>query len=267
MKGGGKNALKDAFLTLTFKTELSELSFKNALEKYAHVRPKVISRKMDFPEIIMPDDYRNDFYITVLSGEFQKARNYEFVVNLVQFRNGGVETPVDFSDEQPSSSSSTMNNNKQYFYKSLVYAKQDRPKWHEIVNVSIPHGKKAEEIKRTYVRFLIRSRSTLDGGKDAKTKIVGVCYLQITNEDGSAIKDMRCHLPVIKLDNESESADAASFFYPIKTPVNLSKIVGFQAPLSGSPAAATPGAEKYKDFIDVKVKVVSTQLTQNGTIK
>ena len=41
---------------------------------------------MEFPEIIMPDDFRNDFYVTVVGGDFQKARNYEFVVNLVQFR-------------------------------------------------------------------------------------------------------------------------------------------------------------------------------------
>lgn len=254
LKSGGKSTSKDSYLTLTFKTELSELSFKNAVEKYSHVRPKVLCRKMDFPEIIMPDDFRNDFYVTVLSGEFQKARNYEFVVNLVQFRGGittsSNEVPVDFSSDE---------NNKQqqfFFYKSLVYAKQERPKWNEIVNVSIPHGKKAEEIKKTYLRFLIRNRS-LDG-KD-KTKLVGVAYLQITNEDGSAIKDARCHLPVVKLDSDSEMGSFDGYFYPIKTQINLSKIAGFQ-----SPSSAAANAEKYKDFIDVKVKVVSTQLTQNG---
>lgn len=261
----GKNASKDSFLTLTFKTELSELTFKNAIDKYAHMRPKVICRKMEFPEIIMPDDFRNDFYVTVLSGEFQKARNYEFVVNLIQFREDShhrlVEVPVDFSDE---------NNRHQYFfYKSLVYPKQDRPKWNEIVNVSIPHGKKAEEIKKTYLRFLIRNRS-LDG-KD-KTKTVGVCYLQITNEDGSAIKDARCHLPMTKLDNESESTSATldGHFYPIKMPVNLAKISGVASPSSSNSGSGAGGAgginEKCKDFIDVKVKVVSTQLTQNGKL-
>ena len=37
----------------------------------------------------MPDDFRNDFYITVLGGDFQKAKNYEFIVNLVQFKDEG----------------------------------------------------------------------------------------------------------------------------------------------------------------------------------
>jgi hypothetical protein len=41
----------------------------------------------------LKDDFRNDFYITVIGGEFQKARNYEFVVNLIQFKeeNGILE--------------------------------------------------------------------------------------------------------------------------------------------------------------------------------
>ena len=38
---------------------------------------------------IILDDFRNDFYVTVIGGDFQKARNYEFVVNLVQFRDEG----------------------------------------------------------------------------------------------------------------------------------------------------------------------------------
>ena len=35
---------------------------------------------------LFSDDFRNDFYVTVIGGEFQKQKNYEFVVNLVQFR-------------------------------------------------------------------------------------------------------------------------------------------------------------------------------------
>ena len=68
----------------------------------------------------------------MIGGEFQKARNYEFVVNLIQFREEGnklVEVPVDFSDEADDPKK------KSFFYKSLVYAKQDKPKWNEIVNV------------------------------------------------------------------------------------------------------------------------------------
>jgi hypothetical protein len=117
---------KDSYLTLTFRTELNELSFKNVMDKYGFLEP-CICRKMDFPEIIMPDDFRNDVYVHVLSGDFQKTRNYEFVTNLVQFREEGskiVEVPVYFEDEK-----------KVFFYKSIVYLKQEKPRWNEIVNV------------------------------------------------------------------------------------------------------------------------------------
>ncbi len=40
---------------------------------------------MSFPDIIMPDDYRNDFYVFLFDGEFNKAKNYEILANLVQF--------------------------------------------------------------------------------------------------------------------------------------------------------------------------------------
>lgn len=158
-----KNSPKDSYLNLTFRSELSELTYKNVCDKYASFAPK-ICRKMEFPEIIMPDDFRNDFYVTVIGGEFQKARNYEFVVNLVQFREENskyVEVPVDFSDENDDQTEKE-SKKKTFFYKSIVYPKQDKPKWNEILNVSIPHGKKVEEIKKTYLRFLIRNRS-LDG--------------------------------------------------------------------------------------------------------
>ena len=69
--------------------------------------------------------------------------------------------PVDFSDENDNQTAKDAKK-KSFFYKSIVYPKQDKPKWNEVLNVSIPHGKKVEEIKKTYLRFLIRNRS-LDG--------------------------------------------------------------------------------------------------------
>ncbi|RNA41499.1 dedicator of cytokinesis 1 isoform X2 [Brachionus plicatilis] len=102
---------KDMFFTLTFRIELFELSYKNIINKYGHIHPK-ICRKMNFPEIIMPDDYRNEFFITIVGAEFQKARNYELIINVVQIRE---------------------ENNKKIEDPSMVYFKQDKPKWNEIV--------------------------------------------------------------------------------------------------------------------------------------
>lgn len=86
-------------------------------------------------------------------------------MNLVQFReeNGVLEeVPIDLSEDNYSKEESK----KRIFqYKSVVYCKQDKPKWNEVVNVSIPHGKRLDEIKKTYLRFLIRNRPLADGLK------------------------------------------------------------------------------------------------------
>ena len=33
----------------------------------------VITRKMGFPEVILPNDVRNDLYVTLIRGEFQRG--------------------------------------------------------------------------------------------------------------------------------------------------------------------------------------------------
>ena len=137
---GRLSGAKENLLKLTFGCELVEATYRAACEKFANLKP-CICRKMDFPETIMPDDFRNNFYVTVLGGEFQKSCNYEFIVNLVQFKNeNGIEceeVQVDLSDD---GSDTSDQERRFYFYKSVVYGKQDKPKWNEIVNVSIPHG-------------------------------------------------------------------------------------------------------------------------------
>jgi hypothetical protein len=84
---------------------------------------------MNFPEIIMPDDYRNDFYITVISGEFSKAKGFEFIANLVQFKKENdkyVEIGIDLDRDE----NDLLPQAKNYFlYKSIIYSKQEKPKW------------------------------------------------------------------------------------------------------------------------------------------
>ena len=254
-----KNSIKDSFITIQVKCELLEAAYDKVFDQFTHFKP-IFCRKMSFPEIIMPDDYRNDFYITVISGEFSKAKYFEFIANLVQFKKEndkyvevGVDLDRDDNDQLPQS--------KNYFlYKSIIYAKQEKPKWHEIIKISIPSGKKVERIRNTYLRFILRARSlTSDGNKVDKLKYYGKCYLKITNEDGSAMEDKsNLQLFVTKIDdNDFQSIDSSTFIKlkPTNLPV--------QASVSSSNQMNN---DKNKEFLLVKVNVVSTQLTQNATL-
>lgn len=118
-------------------------------------------------------------------------------------------------------------------------------------------GKPLEEIKNTYVRFLIRNRPLSDDKKD-KTKIIGRCYLQITNEDGSAIQDNHSFLSMSRIENESDVVSTDGSFIRLKPPISIQKHSNMVQPYTNP--------DKLKDFLEIKVKVVSTQLTQNVTL-
>ena len=80
-----KNSIKESYLTIQAKCDLLEGAYNKIYDQFTHFKT-IFCRKMSFPEIIMPDDYRNDFYITVLSGDFSKAKCFEYIANLVQFK-------------------------------------------------------------------------------------------------------------------------------------------------------------------------------------
>ena len=56
-----------------------------------------IARKMGFPEVILPGDVRNDLYLTLIQGDFQKGnktseKNVEVSVKVCNEK--GVSIPV-----------------------------------------------------------------------------------------------------------------------------------------------------------------------------
>jgi hypothetical protein len=61
-----------------------------------------------------------------------------------------------------------------------------------------------------------------------------------------------------KLENASDLNCLDGYFYQLKAGQSFQKSGGAQV------TTAFTSSDKLKDFIDVKVKVVSTQLTQNG---
>lgn len=61
-----------------------------------------------------------------------------------------------------------------------------------------------------------------------------------------------------KLDNENESTSLDGYYYQLKHTQYISKSSIAQM------SSIYTNSDRLKDFIEIKVKVVSTQLTQNG---
>ncbi|CAJ0926411.1 unnamed protein product [Ranitomeya imitator] len=99
-------------------------------KEYSHLvdRSTAVARKMGFPEIILPGDVRNDIYITLIQGEFDKGKkktqkNVEVTVSVHDQDGNLLEKaiiPGAGQDGLPE-------------YKSVVYYQVKQPSWYETV--------------------------------------------------------------------------------------------------------------------------------------
>nr|CAB3239393.1 dedicator of cytokinesis protein 1 [Phallusia mammillata] len=225
-------------------------------------RTTAVVRKMGFPEIIMPGDVRNDLYVTIIQGEFEKGsktaqKNVEVTMSVCNEKGAVIPIVVSMgSGEDPENQ-----------YRSHIYYQNKTPKWMEVVKVQVP----IEDFYNAHLRFTFRHRSTTEN-KDKTERDFGLAFARLMRNEGTTLHDGIHNLLVYKVESRRLEANDAKKYLNLPSTreeweimQNSHKGKGGVSPSSGHRSFA-PRAEGFtgsKDVFQISTLVCSTKLTQN----
>ncbi|GFO14588.1 dedicator of cytokinesis protein 1 [Plakobranchus ocellatus] len=224
---------------------------KQVREKYPHlVLPgTAMARKMGFPDVIMPGDVRNDIYVTVMQGDFNKGptkssdKNVEVSMCVCNAKGQVLQDVISHGCMDQVMSE----------YKSMVYYHQDRPKWFETIKVAISPE---VDFVGLHLKFLFRHKSSTEA-KDKSEKPFAMSFVRLLNDNATTLEDQVHDLLVYKI--ESKKAEEASVY--MKLPSSKQELE--QSPIAPSQKQIGGLTLSSKDSFSVNSYVCSTKLTHN----
>ncbi|XP_041854443.1 dedicator of cytokinesis protein 5 isoform X2 [Melanotaenia boesemani] len=211
-------------------------------------RSTAIVRKMGFPEIILPGNVRNDIYVNLLQGEFDRGKkktpkNVEVILSVHDEEGNPMEKAI-----FPGAGYDGITE-----YKSVIYYQVKQPCWNETVKVTIP----IEDVCRCHLRVMFRHRSSQDS-RDKSEKPFGMAFVKLMRLDGTTLKDGRHELIVYKVD--AKKAEDAKVYLTLPATwdevAEKEKQTGKQFQHSGVIPVT-------KDSFQIATLTCSTKLTQN----
>lgn len=202
-----------------------------------------ITRKMGFPDVVLPGDVRNDLFITLDHGEFERggkstAKNIEVSVLLCD-SSGNVH---------PDSIIGAAGMENNLYYRSMIIYHTNAPSWNETLRLLVP----IEKFANAHIRFEFRHCSTRD---KSEPKMFGFSFCRLMENEGATISDGPHELFVYKCEDHSKLQTAKYLLLP-------SSAVDDQAQPDVIPMFARSGKETFF----TKSLLCSTKLTQNADL-
>ncbi|XP_072569116.1 dedicator of cytokinesis protein 3-like isoform X1 [Paramormyrops kingsleyae] len=202
-----------------------------------------VTRQLTFPEMIMPGDIRNDLYLTLERGEFEKGgksvqKNIEVTIYVLYADGQILKDCISQGSGELSSSE----------HRSLVFYHNNAPRWNEMVKLSIPF----DRFRGSHLRFELRHCSTKDKGEK---KLFGFAFTPLMREDGTTLSDESHELYVYKCDESTTFSNHALYL----------GLPCCKEDLSACPGSSTsPTFQRSpKELLWVSTQLCSSKLTQN----
>jgi dedicator of cytokinesis protein 3 len=202
-----------------------------------------ITRKMGFPDVVLPGDVRNDLFLTLDHGEFERggkstAKNIE--VSVIVCDSTGAILADCLSGG--AGSDNTM------YYRSMIIYHNNSPTWNETLRLMVP----IDKFSHAHVRFEFRHCSTRD---KSEPKMFGFSFARLMEQDGATIADGTHELFVYKCEDHSKLQGG----HYLKLPCS-------SADEQASPDVIPTFARSGKETFFIKSLLCSTKLTQNGDL-
>ena len=220
---GKVSPLTAGLTTITLKMRIFTGFLADVRAQHLDLKDLPESRKLGFAPVIMPGDWRNDLFVTLVRGQFDKgkpatsARNIEVVLSV--FSGDGKEVGGAVV-RGPSNSG--------------VFYHNNNPCWEETFRLEIP----VEIFQRPGCHLRLEFYHCSVKEKQER-KLVGFSWLEVMTGEGTVIQDGEHELVVFRTD----SVDKLSCGTYLNNEHSLSK--------SG------------KESVVIRTKLCSTKLTQN----
>lgn len=202
------------------------------------------TKKLGFPDIIMPGDVRNDLFFILDKGEFERggkstAKNIEVAISIID--STGQRIPECLWSASGSEAGANQ-------YKSLILYHNNSPAWNETIRLNLP----IEKFSTAHVLFEFRHCSTRE---KSEPKLFAFSFARLMEPSGAAIADGLHELYVYKCEDPSKLN---------KAPYLTLRCSAFDD--QGILDQNATFHRTSKECLHVRSLLISTKLTQNSDI-